>query len=279
MTMTLNHLQLKAICHVALDMDGTIYNGSTLFPYTLDFLAGLQEMGIGYTFLTNNSSKSVAEYLNKIHALGIEATRDNVYTSALATQKYIRNVYPDANRVFILGTSGLKQEFTDAGYTVVNGDLELEPELVVVGFDTTLTFERLSKGAYWIKQGKPFIATHPDYICPTDEPMVLVDCGAVCAALEKATGIIPEAVPGKPNPLMLEGILEEHGLKKHELAMVGDRLYTDVAMAQESGTVGVLVLTGEATEADIETSPFTPDLLVPSIKELGEKLRQSRNEL
>ncbi|MEA3286061.1 MAG: HAD-IIA family hydrolase [Candidatus Marinimicrobia bacterium] len=277
MTPGIHQNQLKAIRHVALDMDGTIYNGSTLFPFTKSFLAGLKIMGIGYTFLTNNSSKSVSEYLKKIHALGLEATAENVYTSALATQKYLRNSYPTAKRVYILGTTGLKQEFRDAGYHVVNGNPDEEPEIVVVGFDTTLTFERLSKGAYWIKQGKPFIATHPDYICPTDEPMVLVDCGAICAALEKATGISPEAVPGKPNPLMLEGILEEHGLQRSELAMVGDRLYTDVAMAQASGAIGVLVLTGEAIETDLETSPFTPDIVVPSIKELGEQLRQSQN--
>ncbi len=268
---------LKAIRHVALDMDGTIYNGSNLFPYTIDFLNELTDLGIGYTFLTNNSSKSVQEYLKKIHALGIEATVDNVFTSALATQKYLRNTYPQAKRVFILGTAGLQQEFADAGYLVVNDKPKLEPELVIVGFDTTLTFERLSKGAYWIKQGKPYIATHPDYICPTDEPMVLVDCGAVCAALEKATDRVPEAVPGKPNPLMLEGIMEAHGLQRHELAMVGDRLYTDVAMAQESGVVGVLVLTGEASESDLPTSPFKPDIVVPSIKQLGEKLRDSHS--
>ncbi len=277
MSHLLTQTQLSAIRHVALDMDGTIYNGSTLFPYTKSFLAGLQDLGIGYTFLTNNSSRSVNEYLKKIQGLGLEATAKNVYTSALATQKYLRNNYPDVKRIFILGTLGLKQEFRDAGYHVVNGDPAVEPEVVVVGFDTTLTFERLSKGAYWIKQGKPFIATHPDYICPTDEPLVLVDCGSVCAALEKATGISPEAVPGKPSPLMLEGILEEHGLQNNELAMVGDRLYTDVAMAQASGVRGVLVLSGEATEADLKTSPFTPDLVVPSIKELGEQLRLSRS--
>ena len=117
----------------------------------------------------------------------------------------------------------------------------------VVGFDTELTFARLCRAAYWISKGKPFIATHPDRICPTDQPTVLVDCGAICAALEQAAGRGPDVVLGKPDPCMLRGILSRHALAPEQLAMVGDRLYTDMAMARRAGALGVLVLTGETT--------------------------------
>ena len=123
----------------------------------------------------------------------------------------------------------------------------IEPDAVVLGFDRTLTFERICEAAWWISRGKPYLATHPDMICPTNEETVLVDTGAVIAALAKATGRKPDVIPGKPDPRMLDGICKRHGLKRNELAMVGDRLYTDMAMAQRAGALGVLVLTGEAT--------------------------------
>lgn len=260
------------IRHVALDMDGTLYKGSTLFPFTPQFLDRLSSIGVGYTFLTNNSSRSAKQYLEKVRSLGLKAEQRNIYTSSLATLKYLRSTYPTARKVYLIGTQGLKEEFSEAGYRIIPDGSDEEPDLVVVAFDTTLVYDRLCKGAYWIEQGKPYIATHPDDICPTDEATVLIDCGAVCAAIEKATGKVPEAIPGKPNQLMLEGILSENKLEKHELAMVGDRLYTDIAMAQMAGVVGVLVLTGEATMADVESSQYKPDLVLPSVKELGEQL-------
>ena len=269
--------KLRKIKHLALDMDGTIYKGKTLFPFTKNFLDGLTAGGIGYTFLTNNSSKSVSEYARKLTALGLDASGDKVFTSALATIKYLEKTHTDSKRVMILGTDGLKQEFRDAGYEVVRDEPGDEPELVIVGFDTSLNYAKLTVATYWIDQGKPYIATHPDNICPTDEKLVLVDCGAICAAIEAATGKTPEAVPGKPNALMLEGLMEAHGLEKNELGMVGDRLYTDIAMACETGVVGVLVLTGEATLEDLEASPFKPDIVLQSVRELGEQLKLAQN--
>ena len=268
--------QFASIRHIALDMDGTIYKDGIPFSFTREFLINLQNMGISYTFLTNNNSKTVSEYLGIIQALGLDVTVDNIFTSSQATLRYIQNTYPESNKLFILGTDGMKQEFRNAGYSIVSENPQQEPELVIVGFDTGLTFESLTIGAYWIKQGKPFIATHPDFSCPTDQPRVLVDCGAVCAALEKATGVAPEAIPGKPNPIMLEGIIEKFSLQAHELAVVGDRLNTDIAMTQNSDIVGILVLTGVTAEEDLQTSPFTPDIVVPSIEQLGVLLQRSR---
>lgn len=263
---------LEKIRHVALDMDGTLYKGSTLFPFTSEFLNRLDSLGIGYTFLTNNSSRSAKQYLEKVQSLGLKAELKNIYTSSLATLKYLRSKHPAARKIYLIGTPGLKEEFSEAGYQVIPDGKDDEPDIVVVAFDTTLVYDRLCKGAYWIEQGKPYIATHPDDICPTDEATVLVDCGAICAAIKKATGKAPEAIPGKPNQLMLEGILSEHQLENHQLAMVGDRLYTDIAMAQMAGAMGVLVLTGEATEADAVSSQYKPDLILPSVHELGRQL-------
>ncbi len=265
---------LKAIRHLALDMDGTIYRGKTLFNFTTAFLARMNHLGIGYTFLTNNCSRSVRDYLTHLRQMGIEARKDQVYTSALSTIDYLRSELPQARRLWILGTPGLCDEFTDAGFDVATD--EVEPEAVVVSIDTGLTYARLCHTAWWIKQGKPFVATHPDRVCPTDQPTVMIDCGSVCTCLKSATGREPQAVLGKPHASMLRGILQRHNLQPHELAMVGDRLYTDMAMARSAGAVGVLVLTGEATEQEARRHSPPPDLILPSLKELGEGLAASR---
>ncbi len=259
---------LASIRHLALDMDGTLYRGATLFDFTRPFLAQMDAVGIGYTFLTNNSSRSVGDYLAHLHRLGIPARADQIRTSMHCTVDYLRKSLPDVRRLYILGTPSLRREFAEAGFEDVGDDGE--PEAVVVGFDTGLVFSRLCKAAWWIKHGKPFLATHPDNVCPTDQPTVLVDCGSVCACLERATGRAPDAVLGKPDPWMLRGILDRHGLAPQELAMVGDRLYTDMAMARRAGAIGVLVLTGEATAEQAARCPSPPDLVVPSLKQLGE---------
>jgi HAD superfamily hydrolase (TIGR01450 family) len=268
---------LRRIRHVALDMDGTIYSGDTLFDFTRPFLAQLRALGIGYTFLTNNSSKSVKDYVARLHAMGIAATPDQIYTSTNATLEYLREELPAVRRLFLIGTPSMSAEVAAAGFTLTADRATDEPDAVVVGFDTDLSFSRLCRAAYWIKQGKPFIASHPDRVCPTDEPTVWVDCGSVCAALEAATGRGPDAVLGKPEPQMLHGLLQKLGLRPEELLMVGDRLYTDIVMARQAGTLGVLVLTGEATREEAERHSPPPDLVVPDIAALGEKLRAARN--
>jgi NagD protein len=147
---------------------------------------------------------------------------------------------------------------------------------VVVVFDSTLTYPRLCRAAWWIKQGKPYFATNPDRVCPTDQPTVLVDCGSICAALEAATGRPPAAVMGKPDPGMIRGILHRHALAPENLAMVGDRLYTDIVVADHAGGLGVLVLTGEATAAEAAGFSPAPDLIVADLAELGEHLRAAK---
>ena len=270
--------RLRDIRHVALDMDGTIYSGGTLFASTQPFLALLAELGIGHTFLTNNSSKSAKDYLAHLRKIGIPATADQLYTSTQATIAYLRQQLPAVQRLFALGTASMSRELEAAGFSLTADSASDEPDGVLVGFDTELTFPRLCRAAYWISKGKPFIATHPDRVCPTDQPTVLVDCGAICAALKEATGRAPDMVLGKPDPCMLRGILSRHALAPAQLAMVGDRLYTDMAMAHRAGALGVLVLTGETTAAEGANHSPAPGLIVSGLAEFGERLRAARQE-
>ncbi|MGH8018227.1 MAG: HAD-IIA family hydrolase [Opitutaceae bacterium] len=268
--------RLRSIAHVALDMDGTIYKGGTLFPCTLPFLDRLRRLGIGCTFLTNNPSKSVADYVEHLRNMGLPATGDQIYTSAQATIDHLRRRLPAVRRVFILGTPGMIAEFTEAGFVSTADDASDEPDAVVVGFDLTLSYPRLCRAAWWIQRGKLFVATNPDRVCPTDQPTVLVDCGSICAMLEKATGRAPDLVFGKPDPAMLEGILAHHGLRPEQVAMAGDRIYTDLLLARRAGALGVLVLTGETTGEAARHAEPAPDILVPSLAEFGALLAEAR---
>jgi HAD superfamily hydrolase (TIGR01450 family) len=267
--------RLRKIRHVVLDMDGTIYTDKTLFPATIPFLRLLKQLNLGHTFLTNNPSRSVAGYLAHLRDLGIQATAAQLYTSAQATIDYLKKNFPQFRRLFVLGTSGLYDELETAGFELTPDSPNTPPDAVLVGFDTALTYTRLCRAAWWITQGKPFFATNPDRLCPTNEPTILVDCGSITAALVAATGRSPLAVPGKPNPAMLQGILNRHSLAPKNLAMIGDRLYTDMEMARRTGTFGVLVLTGEATAAQAKKHTPAPDLIVPTLAEFGELLQSS----
>jgi HAD superfamily hydrolase (TIGR01450 family) len=262
---------LRRIRHLALDMDGTLYRGGRLFEATLPFLERLRRLGIGHTFLTNNTSLSKRDYVQKLARFGIQATESEISTPADATISYLREGLPAVQAVAVLGTPSLCDEIRAARIEVTWE----APQAVVVGFDTTLTYERLCRAAYWISTGLPFLATHPDLVCPTDEPTVLVDCGAITACLSAATGREPR-VFGKPDPSMLREVCRRHALKLNEVGMVGDRIYTDIAMAQRAGALSVLVLSGEATADDAARLEPPADLVVTDVGELGLLLERSR---
>lgn len=270
---------LRAVCHVALDMDGTIYRGNTFFDCTIPFLDLLRRLRIGFTFLTNNPTKSVEDYVAHLAAFGLAIAPDQLYTSTQATIEYLRIHWPQVRRLFVLGTSSMAAELTNAGFELLSDDPQCVPDAVLVGFDTTLTYPRLCRAAWWIAQGRPWFATNPDRVCPTDQPTVLVDCGSICAALTTATGSSPLAVMGKPDPNMLEGIRRRHQLAANQLAMVGDRLHTDIEMARRAGVPGVLVLTGETTPALAARAIPRPDLVVADLGELGRLLAESHERL
>ncbi len=268
---------LRSIRHFVLDLDGTLYLGDTVFDCTRPFLATLREFDLGCTFLTNNSSCSQRDYLQKLGGMGIAATSADIETSAGQTIAYLRSRQPMVERVYVLGTPALRGELSAHGLLDCAG-LDDEPDAVVVGFDRSLTYDRLCRAAYWIDRGKPWIATHKDLVCPSSEPTVLVDCGALTACLRAATGRDPEAVLGKPDPRVLQGIAARHHLTTDQLAMVGDRLYTDVQMAQTAGALAVLVLSGE-TDANraAELSP-PADLVVDHVGELAQLLTACHGE-
>ncbi len=263
---------LKRIKHFALDMDGTIYNGGTLFPFTIPFLDFLKENGIGYSFLTNNPSKSTADYLAHLEKIGIRATKEEMYTSAQATIDYIKVHHPGCKRLFILGTPSMTREFEEAGFVSTADDADDVPDMLVVGFDMSLVYSRLCRASWWASRGIPYIATNPDWVCPTDKPTILVDCGSICACIESASDRKPDVVIGKPDPRMLSGILERYSLQPDEVAMVGDRIYTDVRMAHNAGAVGILVMSGETTMEIVEQSDLKPDVIAENLAELQEML-------
>jgi HAD superfamily hydrolase (TIGR01450 family) len=266
--------RLAQLRHVVLDMDGTIYLGHRLFPETLPFLATLRELGVGYSFVTNNCSRSRAEYVSHLREMGIDAPPDSVVTSIHATIHHLRTRFPELRRLFVLSSPGSCDDLRLEGYEIVAES----PDAVIVGFDLELTYDKLCHTAYFIKQGLPYIATHPDRVCPTDKPIVLPDCAAICALLETATGRKPDAVPGKPAATMLQGVMARHNVAAAETAMIGDRLYTDVRMARDAGVLAVLTLTGEASAQEAASLPEAqqPDLIINNLAELAQHMQAAR---
>lgn len=276
----MSHSELMAalarVRHVALDMDGTIYLGSRLFDFTKGFLQSLTQLGIGYSFLTNNPTRSIADYLTKLAGLGIDATPEQMYTTSTATIEYIKATMSGVRTLFVVGTPSMEAEFRNAGFELTACNAASLPDALVVAFDTTLTYDKMCRAAYLAQQDVPYIATNPDRVCPTDLSTVLPDCGSLCKAIEYATGRKPDIVIGKPNPDMLTGIRRRHGLAPEEIAMCGDRIYTDVAMAFNAGALGVLVLSGETTLDTALAAERMPDVVARDIAAFGSLLREAR---
>ena len=268
--------QLARLRYVALDMDGTIYMGNTIFPYTIPFLEKLDRLGIEYSFLTNNPTKSLDAYIEKLRRLGIPCRQDQMYSTATATIDYIKTHFPEARRLFLLGTPSMISQFEEAGFISCADDPADVPDVVVAAFDMTLQYSRLCRCAWWVSKGLPYIATNPDWVCPTDEDTILVDCGSICKCIEGATGRRPDIFIGKPNPDILFGVLHSKGVDPSEAAIVGDRIYTDVRTGINAGAMGVLVLSGETTMSIAKASDVVPTLICRDIEEFGDLLEEAR---
>lgn len=270
--------RLAKLEHIALDMDGTIYMGKSLFPFTTKVLEGFASLGVGHSFLTNNPSSSVQAYIDKLNKMGIACTNENMYTTSLATIDYIKAHYPEARNLFVLGTKSCQEQFEKAGFRMCEDSAEDKPDVVVVSFDKELVYSRFCRAAWWASQGLPYLATNPDWVCPTDEPTILIDCGSITAAVTAATGRKPDKVIGKPDPSMLQGIMEHHKLQNYQMAMIGDRLYTDVATAINNDSVGVLVLSGESTMQTVAESDVVPTIICQDLDEFFHWLKIAKEQ-
>ena len=246
-----NYSLLKVKCFL-LDMDGTFNLGDRIIDGSLYFIDTLNNLGIDYIFLTNNSSKHRSIYAENISRLGLPIPDEKVFTSGEATALYIAKEYPSAT-VYLVGTPALEEEFCQHGFQLV----ENNPQLAVLGFDTTLTYQKLWKLCDFVRAGLPYIATHPDYNCPT-ETGYMPDIGAIIAFVSAATGREPDIVVGKPNRMIIDILTQKLGLSMDKMAMVGDRLYTDIALGHTSGITTCLVLSGETSLEDLAGSPFQP---------------------
>ena len=248
------------------DMDGTLYLGNRLFDFTPALLNGIRAKGGRYLFMTNNSSKSVVDYVKKLDALGITATEEDFITSSQATAYYLKQHHPDAT-LYVCGTRSLIKELEKEGFAVTT-DLE-KVDVIVMGFDTELTFQKLEDVSRLLLTRKniPYIATNPDYVCPTEYGSV-PDCGSVADMLFNATGKRPLFI-GKPSPLMPTLAMAMTGYGKEETAVIGDRIYTDVKSGLNAGCTAVLVMSGETTEDILNASEDKPDLV---LKDAGEIL-------
>jgi len=263
--------KLKDIKCFLLDMDGTFYLGNTLIDGALDFLDILKSQQKKFIFLTNNSSKNKSTYRQKLSALGCHIDKEQVYTSGEATIWYMKKNCP-GNRIYLMGTEPLMKEFENAGFILIK-DKNDKPDYVVLGFDTTLTYEKILTACDYIRDGVPFIATHPDFNCPIEDSKYMPDTGSMIRMFEASTGVSPVVI-GKPHIYIVEAIMEKYGLKKEDVAIVGDRLYTDIKTGVNAGITSILVLSGETSEEMYEKSDITTDYVFSSIKYIGEELKK-----
>ena len=248
-----------------LDQDGTLYLGDRLYDFTIPLLQKIKSTGRRYMFMTNNSSKSVADYIKKLENMGIAATREDFITSAQATAYYLKKHHP-GKTLYVCGTQSLVAELESEGFRVTT-DLE-KVECVVMGFDTELTFQKLEDVSKLLlkDQGIPYVATNPDLVCPTEFGSV-PDCGSVCEMIYNATGRRPVVI-GKPSALMPELAMEQTGFAKEETAVVGDRIYTDVKSGLNAGVTGILVMSGETTPDILAASEEKPHLVLQDCGEI-----------
>ncbi len=269
----MNKLKSKKL--YLLDMDGTIYLGNRLFDGTLDFLRYVNDIGGRYIFLTNNSSKGVDSYIKKLASMGIKAEADDFFTSANATIVHLNK--KNYKKIYALGTESFKTQLRDAGLPITDSfdDSEIDSfDCLCMGFDTELTFKKLEDACKLLLLNKSidYIATNPDWVCPTEYGSV-PDCGSISAAIKNATGRLPYFI-GKPQPDMALLAIEKTGFSPEETALIGDRLYTDIACGVNAGISTIFVLSGEGTMEDVHASKQKPEFIYKDIRTLYHDLTQ-----
>ena len=259
-----------AVKAVFLDMDGTIYHGSTLFPTTLPFIKFLEERGIRYAYCSNNTSYSKQEYVARLAKFGIPAAPENFYTATDFLVDTLKSEHPEWKRVFLLGMPAMAAELQEHGYQIVDD----EPEAVIVSFDKLLCYERLCRAAYFVREKVPGFSTHPDLFCPSDQPTCLVDCGAISRCVELASGVKLRQL-GKPDAGCIRCAAARYGLDAAETMMIGDRLATDIAAGANAGSMTCRII---GPGADLSSyAPVTPDWTCNDLGELQKLWENSIN--
>ena len=253
---------LKNITCFALDMDGTIYLGEQWIEGAREFLSAVERAGKQYFFLTNNSSKGPEDYVKKLERMGLSTDPGRIVTSGDATIDYLKRNYP-GKRVFLLGNEMLTRQFLEEGILLSKED----PEVVVTGFDTSLDYAKLCRVCDLVRSGLPYLATHPDYNCPTETGFI-PDIGAIHAFIHASAFRYPDHIIGKPYGDIMDYLSRRAGVDKKHTSITGDRLYTDVAAGINNGYAGILVLSGEAAFEDVKASNVVPDLIFSSVKEM-----------
>lgn len=248
-----------------LDMDGTIYLGNHLFPFTLGFLDTIKKSGRDFCFFTNNSSRNRDDYIKKLSDMGIDITPDKMLISNDVIIKWLRENH-NGQSAYVVGTPALLKAFSSSGIMLDDRN----PDYVVLGFDTTLTYEKLVNACNFIREGAPVYGINADWNCPVENGFI-PDCGSIAALVKASTGVQCEFF-GKPSRHTLQYILDFTGFAPHEIAIVGDRLYTDIAVADGTEVTSILVMSGETTDKMLEESEIKPDIICRDIEELGEYL-------
>ena len=257
---------MKPIRAFILDMDGTIYLGNELFPYTRRFLDSVKQSERAYYFFTNNSSKDVMTYIDKLHTMGIDIDKQQMMISTHVILRWLKE-HHDGKSVYVVGTPALLAEFKLHGWTMD----EEHPDIVILGFDTTLTYDKLSKACTFIREGALYYGINPDLNCPMEHDTFIPDCGSMAKLIEASTGKYPEFF-GKPSRKTLDYIVEETGCDPSQIAIIGDRLYTDIKVAEGSEVTSILVLSGETKPEDIASGDVKPDIVIEHIGELAKLL-------
>ncbi len=260
-------MDLKSKRLFLLDMDGTIYLDEDLFDGTADFLSYVRSIGGRYIFMTNNSSKSVEKYIEKLARMGIDAAEEDFVTSVNATIPVLKEkMY---KKIYAFGTEAFRQQLAEAGLPITH-NREEDIDCLCMGFDTELTFQKLEDACILLGKGVDYIATNPDWVCPTYYGSV-PDCGSVSNMLERATGRLPRFI-GKPQPEMAYLAMEKTGYTAEETVILGDRVYTDIACGVNAGVDTIMLLSGEGTVEDVEKSDKKPAMICENIRCLYEML-------
>ena len=252
-----------------LDMDGTIYLDDDLFDGTLDFLDYVKKIGGRYIFLTNNSSKGVDKYIEKLAKLGISSTKEDFLTSTDATVLYLKD--KNYNKIYAFGTESFKDQLRNSGFNITD-KLEDGIDCLCISNDTELTFQKLEDACILLGKGVDYIATNPDWVCPTWYGYV-PDCGSFAQILETATKRKPKFI-GKPEPDMALLAMEATGFSKEETALMGDRLYTDIACGVNAGISTIFVLSCEGTMEDVKSSEKKPEFIFKNLREIYNELNK-----